>query len=64
MTVETYRSSPSEISRGVFRSPAKAQQLPWVPTHEPERASSGDDEDFARVINPVLPRWPRIFPSL
>jgi len=40
-----------------------AQESGWSQSHKPEKPCF-DDEDFAVVINPPPPRWPRIFPSL
>jgi len=63
MTIETCCSSTSELYSVVPGSPAMAQESGWSQSHKPEKPCF-DDEDFAVVINPPPPRWPRIFPSL
>ena len=62
MTIETYRPSPSEISRVALGSPARAQQSPRGQSRELEKPSFGADEDFTLAVSPP-PRWPRIFPT-
>lgn len=64
MTVETNHLCPSEIYLVPLSSPASTQQFSRALLREPEKANFGDDGDFALVVNPPPPRWPRIFPSL
>jgi hypothetical protein len=64
MTIEAYRSSPSEVSSAALRLPVMAQQPAWGGLRELEKASSGDGEGFSPVVGPPQPQWPRIFPSL
>ena len=62
MIIETYRSSPSEVSSAALSLPVMAQQPAWGGLRELEKAGSGDDEVFSLVVR--QPQWPRIFPSL
>jgi hypothetical protein len=64
MAVEIFGSYPPEISPVMLSSLARAKPSPWSQSLELEKASFGDDEDFALVISPPPPRWPRVFPSL